>query len=36
MKTNKEILDLFGKILIENAYDFNYKIIKKYTEKHKT
>ena len=29
MKTNKEILDLFGKTLIENAYDFNYRIIKK-------
>lgn len=28
MKSNQEILDEFGKILIENAYDFSFSIIK--------
>ncbi|GAL60695.1 hypothetical protein [Algibacter lectus] len=28
MKTNQEILDLFGRILIEGAYNSNFEIIK--------
>jgi len=28
MKTNKEILDQFGQILIEEVYDFNFRIFK--------